>query len=918
MPRAIKLDCGKTSMPISLRKQRRPWLQTVLAFTCMGYVVGSAAPGAAGSPTPSSLPPAARETVDYDRDIKPIFERRCNDCHGPKKQESSFRIDVRSRLIHGGDSAEPAVVVGHSDQSRLIKFVAHLDPDTVMPPEGASLSTLQIGLLRAWIDQGAKMSEGSSADSAEIKTQHWSFQPLKNVAPPTIDDRRIVGAIDAFVVEKLRASGLSLSPQADPVSLIRRVYLDTLGLPPTPEQIDRFVGDSDPQAYTRLVDEVLSSPRYGERWARHWLDVIRFADTDGYETNVERPNAYHFRDYLIRALNEDRPWDRMIVEQLAGDAVGEDAATGFIVGGGADRVKSPNELLTRTQRQDELADMIGTTSSSMLGLTVGCARCHDHKFDPIPQRDYYSLQAVFAGVEHEERPLRMVDGKDLDRNRAVVLKSGSKRPSINAQRNEEHFSAVPARAVRFTILATSDNAEPCIDELEIYEAGTDNPPRNVALASAGGRASSSGNYAGNPLHRLDHINDGQNGNERSWISNERGKGWVQIDLPRLVTIDHVIWGRDRDHKYTDRLPIQFTVEVSCEPNRWQKVASWADHEPYAGSTASERMVYAGRFVQPGPTYRLNRGDPMQPREQVAAEGLTALRPLLGSLGMTADAPEQQRRLSLARWIARPDNPLTARVIVNRLWHYHFGNGIVASPSDFGRMGTPPTHPELLDWLATELIRGGWRLKPMHRLILLSSTYRQASMPNPRGLSSDAGDRLLWRYPPRRLEAEAIRDSILQSSGVLDLTMYGAGFSAFKPNDNYVRVYAPKDVWGPADWRRMVYMNKVRREQDAVFGAFDAPDAGQVCPRRSRSTTPLQALNLLNSGFLVQQSDLLAKRVDRESRPEISDHVRRAFLIALGRQPSPGETAAGENLVRHYGLPSLCRALFNTNEFLFIP
>ena len=323
-------------------------------------------------------------------------------------------------------------------------------------------------------------------------------------------------------------------------------------------------------------------------------------------------------------------------------------------------------------------------------------------------------------------------------------------------------------------------------------------------------------------------------------------------------------------------------------------------------------------MQPGPTYRLNRGDPMQPREPVVAEGLSVLKPLLGSLGLSPDAPEQQRRLALAHWIARPENPLTARVIVNRLWHYHFGNGIVASPSDFGRMGTPPTHPELLDWLAAELVRGGWRLKPIHRLILLSNTYRQSSVPNPDGLAGDAGDRLLWRYPPRRLEAEAIRDAILQSSGVLDLTMYGKGFSCFEPNDNYVRVYTPKETWGPADWRRMVYMSKVRREQDGVFGAFDAPDAGQVCPRRSRSTTPLQALNLLNSSFLVQQSDLLAKRVERESRPEISDHVRRAFLITLGRGPRADEVAAGEKLVQQHGLSSLCRALFNTNEFLFIP
>jgi hypothetical protein len=309
---------------------------------------------------------------------------------------------------------------------------------------------------------------------------------------------------------------------------------------------------------------------------------------------------------------------------------------------------------------------------------------------------------------------------------------------------------------------------------------------------------------------------------------------------------------------------------------------------------------------------------MQPREALAADALTALRPLLGSLDQKTDSPEQQRRLALAHWIARPDNPLTARVIVNRLWQYHFGVGIVASPSDFGHMGTPPSHPELLDWLASELVYNGWRLKHVQRLILLSNAYRQSSEPNPRGLAADASDRLLWRFPPRRLEAEAIRDSILAASGSLDLKMYGPGFSAFEPNKNYVRVYKPKETWGPADFRRMVYMIKVRREPDGVFGAFDSPDAGQVCPRRSRSTTPLQALNLLNSNFLVQQSALLAQRVSAEAKPDVGSRIDRAFLLTIGRRPSAEETSAGVQLVEQHGLESLCRALYNANEFLFLP
>jgi hypothetical protein len=886
----------------------------VIVWTTDILDLGALVAHAGGHPATKQLPPPERMSVDFVRDVKPLLSGRCDECHGSNKQESGFRIDRRDILLRGGDSGDPAVVPGHSDQSHLIQRVARLDSDTAMPPQGEPLSAKQIGLLRAWIDQGAKMPAGAEHTATNLIT-HWSLQPVKTVTPPKSQDPWAAAPIDAFILDKLRANGLGPSPPADRTSLIRRLFLDAVGLPPTSEQVDRFVRNANPEAYRRLVDEVLASPRYGERWARHWLDVIRFAETDGFEMNTERPSAYHFRDYLIRALNADRPWDRMIIEQLAGDAVGEDAATGFLVGGPADRVKSPNELLTRTQRQDELADMIGTTGTSFLGLTVGCARCHDHKFDPIPQRDYYALQAVFAGVLHEERPLRFVDGKEFGNLNSGIVAGGSKGPPVNSQQNDEHFPPISTRAVRLTIMATNDGAEPCIDELEIYEAGKKGPPKNVALASAGGSASSSGDFPGNPRHKLEHIHDGLYGNDRSWISSERGRGWVQIDLPKMITIDHLVWGRDRQQQFRDRLAMQYKIEVFLEPDRWQQVTSSEDHDP---ATPPLPNVYGGRFVQPERTCRLNRGDPMQPREQVAAEGLSALTPLLGSLQQKTDSPEQQRRLALARWIARPDNPLTARVIVNRLWQHHFGAGIVATPSDFGRMGTPPSHPELLDWLAAEFIRGAWQLKPIHRLILLSKTYQQSSAPNPRGLASDAGNRLLWRYSPRRMEAEAIRDSIAQCSGVLDLSVYGPGFRAFEPNDNYVRVYKPKETWGPSEWRRMVYMVKVRREPDAVFGAFDVPDAGQVCPKRSRSTTPLQALNLLNSSFLVQQSELLAKRLERESPPIAMGRIDRAFRITLGRGPSPEEASASAKLIQQYGLPSLCRALYNSNEFLFIP
>jgi hypothetical protein len=495
-----------------------------------------------------------------------------------------------------------------------------------------------------------------------------------------------------------------------------------------------------------LVERVLASPRYGERWAQHWLDVVRFAESDGFEMNHERPSAWHYRDYVIRAFNDDKPYDRFVFEQLAGDSVDENAATGFLVAGPWDRVKSPDKALTWMQRQDELADMTNTTGAAMLAMTMGCARCHNHKFDPILQKDYYSLQAVFAGVKHGERQLR--------------IKSDLEHP--------------------------------------------------------------------------------QNGQE---------------------------------------------------------------------------LVYAGTFEQPKePTHRLYRGDPAAPKEIVFPDVLS----VLDSLGLAVDTPEQQRRVALAKWMTNPTNPLTPRVMVNRIWQYHFGTGIVDTPSDFGVNGSRPTHPQLLDWLARQFVERGWSIKHIHRLILLSNTYRQTSRPSERGLAVDAGTRLWWRFPPRRLEAEAIRDSVLQITGALNLEMGGPGWSAFKPNGNYVRVYEPKAEFGSSEWRRMIYMQRIRMRQDSVFGSFDAPDGGQACPKRARSTTAIQALNLFNSQFMWQQAELLAERLKREAGESAPGQVRQAFQLAFNRDPDESELGDSERLIAVHGLTAFCRAVLNANELMFIP
>ena len=887
--------------------------------------------------------------VDFAREVRPIFEEHCFDCHGEDKQKSKLRLDSAVGILRGGESGEPLFVPGSSGESHLMRKVTSQNEKEVMPPEGQQLGAEQLATLRAWIDEGAKLP-GAEEARAELKpkTNHWSFQPVKRQQGKGIDD---------FVLGKLKDKGLTMSPAADKATLIRRLYLVMHGMPPTPQEVEGFLNDARPDAYPRLVDRVLASPRYGERWARHWMDVVRYADTNGFETNRERKTAFHYRDYLVESLNSDKPYDNFIKEQIAGDALGADAATGFLVAGAYDVVRGDDKMLNEMLRQDELADMVNTTGTAFLGLTMGCARCHNHKFDPILQKDYYSMQAVFAGVTHGERPLRKPDAaKELAvldaeitakngelesfRKKAALAGVGGKlRVPVNAKLNEETFAAVEAVAVRFTVLATN-SAEPCLDELEIYdEAGN-----NVALT---GKQDASGTLPGFAIHKLEHINDARTGNDRSWISNTAGQGWVRIDFPEMSRITRIVWSRDREGKFTDRVATQYKIETLSAQGQWKTIASSDDRQPFQGNTdpnaflaqlsppdaeAARKLLseiddlktriaaasdgtkgWAGTFSQPGKTHRLYRGDPLQQREVVAPDTLS----LFDTLGLSADEPEQRRRVKLAEWIASPQNPLTARVLVNRLWHYTFGHGIVDTPSDFGANGSRPTHPELLDWLADEFVKSGWSIKHMQRLILLSAAFQQSSAPRADAAKVDADGLLLWRYTPRRLEAEAIRDSMLEVSGALDLKMGGPGFYLMDVVNENVMHYFPKEKYTPAEFRRMVYQFRIRQTSDSVFSSLDCPDGGSVIPRRSRSNTPLQALNLFNSTFVLQQADILAERLRAEAGDQPEAQAGLAFRLFYARPPDAFERDHSAAMIREHGLQSFARALYNTSEFLFI-
>jgi mono/diheme cytochrome c family protein len=963
----------------------------------------------------------ADEAIDFERQVRPIFAVHCVKCHGPDEASGGLRLDRGGDALAGGDSGQ-TIVPGKAAQSFLLERVQAKDEAERMPPEGEPLSAEQIAVLARWIDAGAPWP--GAERRIDSRLAHWSLQPIVRPAVPAVGEEHL-SAIDRFIRARLAERGLAPSPPADPRTLVRRVYYDLVGLPPTPREIDAYLAAArehdDDQAYAELIERLLASPRHGERWAQHWLDAVRFAESDGFETNKPRANAWPYRDYVIESFTSDKPYDQFVREQLAGDVLGADAATGFLVGGANDVVLSPDPVLTAQQRADVLHDMVSTTASTFLGLTVGCARCHNHKFDPIPQADYYGLKAVFAGVSHGERPrtlpesaerqeqlaanrarleqieaelvrfeplAQVIDGAAASEKAAATAAAAAPlRSAVHPKVNVDRFSPIAAKRLRFTVQKTN-NLEPCIDELEVFAAGGEGPTKhdaatNVALASRGTTATASSVYPNSSIHRLEHINDGLLGNGRSWISREMGGGWVELEFPEIVTIDAVRWGRDREEKYRDRLAIEYTIavsttggEASAGDEGWSVVATSRDRQPFAEGKepaaafdhlppaersaaevlAAERreieakiaelsaqpMLYAGVFnANPPATHRLHRGDPMQPREEILPAALSAVAvPFapeaaeFGRVGSAHQSPpkdltasrevgiahpteDQRRRQALADWIVDPANPLTARVIVNRLWQHHFGEGLVATPSDFGANGARPTHPELLDWLAAELVEHDWSLRHIHRLIVTSATYRQASTFRPEPAAIDAQAKLLWRYPPQRLSAEQIRDTLLAASGKLDVTAGGPGFLPFEPNSNYVRVYDPKQSFGPADFRRMIYMTKIRMHQEATFGAFDCPDGGQIAPRRSQSTTPLQALNLLNGPFVAEQAGFLAERIAAEAGEIPQSQVKHAFRLVLLREASEEELSAGEQLVREHGLASFCRAIFNANELLYV-
>ncbi|WP_435011689.1 PSD1 and planctomycete cytochrome C domain-containing protein [Tundrisphaera lichenicola] len=987
----------------------------------------------------ASSPPA--KLVVFDRDVLPIFQERCLECHGAAKRKGELRLDSLAAIRAGGISGD--LLRGNpGEASLLIRHVSGQGDAARMPPKGDPLSESQIGLLNRWVEQQSSTGPEGLPVPNPPKPVSWAFLPSVRPPIPEVpeqDRSKIRNPIDSFVLEKLRAKGMHPSEEADRRILIRRVSVDLTGIAPTPDEIKQFVEDPSTEAYESLVDRLLASPRYGERWARHWLDVVHYADSHGQDQDRPRPNAWPYRDYIILSLNEDKSYDRFVMEQVAGDVLfpGDPAAimaTGFLAAGPWDESglmgiseDSIDRLIAHYLDRD---DMVTTTMSTFTGLTVGCARCHDHKFDPISQEDYYSLQAVFAGVDKAERafdPDPAVSRRRVDLEKLLERVRSWKGQSEPTLLDDDR----QAESIRFEAEVRAHEAPwvaPSILELSSRDGSILKPLRDGSILSLGQRPEKD-TYTirlGSDLNgitglRLELLSDetlpkhgpGRNENGNLHLSEIRVKararraaspevrlniqaarsdfdqeGWGV--LRAIDADDSTAWGifpavgESHEAVFSFQAPIdfeggteliveldqthggghligRFRITVTCStkplenlpglppedirdlmaiPVSWRSDAQRAElsrrvwerrleseyaalPEPSRVYCATNRFTPEGSFrpaKTPRPVHVLKRGEVNQPGEQAIPGSIKAIGSLPSRFNDLDPNDEGRRRAALARWLTDPANPLSGRVIVNRVWHYHFGKGIVDTPNDFGKMGGMPSHPELLDWLVAEFRQGGGSLKSLHRLIVTSATYRQVSRHDPEEASIDSENRLLWCMNRSRLDAETVRDTILQASGRLVEKRYGPPVMHFRMSPGVhvtpVADYEQFDLDLPQSRRRSIYRYIFRTRPDPFLESLDCPDASQSAPVRAGSVGALQALALWNNKFTLRHSEHVAERASRETT-DLGSQVRSIALLILGREPTDTEQSEWMSYARRYDPTNLARILFNSSEFLFV-
>ena len=769
--------------------------------------------------------------ADFRRDIEPIFHQRCYGCHGPAQQMSGLRLDSKEAAEQGGYSGA-VILAGDSAGSKLLARVASREEGFRMPPSGAPLTAAEIALLRAWIDAGAAWPERKTPVTTSTDAgKHWSFQPIRKPPLPAVSDRAWTrNPIDRFTLARLDRENTRPSPEADKITLLRRVHFDLVGLPPSPDQVAAFLSDAGPRAYEKVVDELLRSPHYGEKWAMHWLDAARYADSDGYERDPLRPYAWRWRQWVIEAINRDMSFRRFTIEQLAGDllpraAAEQRVATGFLRNGAKNREAG---VRSDEKRFEETLDRVNTVGAVWLGLTVGCAQCHDHKYDPLSQREFYQLFAFFHNaVEHDmEAPLPGEWGPLL---RAL--------PAYQAARREI-----------------------------LEDAGA---PRLQA------------SWRGAMIEAMDHpgVNTDWDHEVTEWRAANDRADWLLRSGPDVLT------QLERD-KVTD----WFLRHAGPENRKDEKVKERLDktREKLARLAADlPARTRAYTMIERSAPIAVRialRGDYRAAGVEVEPRTPAVLPPLRGQ--------SKPPRLRLAEWLVSPENPLTARVTVNRWWQEFFGRGLVRTSGDFGAQGGAPSHPQLLDWLAAEFQAGGWSRKRIHRLIVTSATYRQSSHARPDRAEADPENKLLARQNRLRLPAELLRDNALAASGLLYPKIGGP--SVFPPQPPGVAEigYAKKE-WkadqGPERYRRGLYIHFQRTAPYPMLMNFDAPDTLTAAPRRERSNTALQALNQLNDVVLMEAAQALAVRVLTETRDEdFAARLDYIYRLCLSRPPSPRE------------------------------
>ena len=829
-----------------------------------------------GSPTPPPptfdfRPFAASD--DLAKQAYQVLKANCFECHGALKRGG---LDMRTPATLSAGGAKGKVIVAHDpEKSRLYQYATYEHEIKMPPPPRGRIAEADLETLRNWIESGGSLegvdeaaSAAKSADDLKkaedrpikpTEREYWAFKAPVRAPLPVVKSRGWeIHPIDAFLASAMEAKGLRPSPPADRRTLIRRASLDVLGLPPTPEEVEAFVNDTSPNAWERVVDRLLASPHYGERWARHWMDLVRYADSEGFEFDNDRPQMYRYRDYLVQSFNADKPYDRFIKEQLAGDEYAPESdeamiATGFLrlgpSGGGT--------------RQDALDDLLSTTSLTFMGLTVGCARCHNHKFDPIPQKDYYRLQSVFFSTRAVEHPL--VPAHEVEANRREAQRIDAlQRPLREAER------AIEAPYMQ-----------------QILDREIAKLPEYMQIA-----------WKTPPEQRSE-------GQKLNVIQIE--KTITNDTLRALVTEKDIVALMPDDVKAKH-------ADVKAQ------LAAIDRQRPKPFPTAA---AIGERGRVPQPSYFLHRGSPDSPGSEMTPGALSVVSEEEWKFPEPPpDAKTSWRRRGLAEWLTWKGNPLTARVMVNRMWQHHFGEGIARNPGNFGKMGERPSHPELLDWLALEFMDRGWSMKAMHRLMLTSRAYQMSGVDIAANVAIDPENRLFWRAPRVRLEAEIIRDEILAVAGSLDRTLGGPSIFPYIDPDLFEesskRTWRGKPDDDPSTWRRSLYVFLKRSIRYPMFETFDQPNLVNSADRRNRTIIAPQALILMNNGMVQTQAKRFAERVRTEAGADVDRQVDRAFRLALARPPDVTERRRSVDFVKSSptGLVEFCHALFNLNEFVY--